>query len=215
LHNEFLIMRDGKMSKSAGKFVTLDDVIAQGIHPLAYRWFLLGAHYRSQVEFSMDKIAEAGVALRRVMERFARAGVASAVDVVTAQQLIAATDDVSLDRDWVAELLSAAANDLATPELVAVIADLSRAADTVPTGYASAMLGAFEWLLGVPFSTLDPSDLQVRTTGERDVQLVRQLAVERDQARVAKDWARADEIRAQMEAAGFEVRDTPDGTVWS
>lgn len=215
LHNEFLIMRDGKMSKSAGTFVTLDDVIAQGIHPLAYRWFLLAAHYRSQVEFSMDKIAESGVALRRVMERFARAGVTSAVDVVTAQQLIDATADVSLDRDWVAELLGAAANDLATPELVALIADFSRVVDTVPSAYASAMLGAYEWLLGIPFSTLDPATLQVRTTGERDVELVQRLAVERDHARAVKDWARADEIRAQMEAAGFEVRDTPDGTVWS
>jgi cysteinyl-tRNA synthetase len=215
LHNEFLIMRDGKMSKSTGSFVTLDDVVAEGIHPIAYRWFLLAAHYRSQIEFSMQKIAESGVALRRIIDRFARAGVVIDDSPISLDAFVAGGPIVAGGRDWAGELVAAAANDLATPELVALTADFSKAVDQVAPDDATRLLSALQWLLGIPFATLAAGDLETVSTQAVDADALDALASERDLARSAKDWDRADAIRAQMELAGAEVRDTPTGTVWS
>ena len=59
LHNEFLLMDSGKMSKSKGGFLTLQSLIDEGFHPLDYRYFLLGAHYRTQLHFSFENLKAA------------------------------------------------------------------------------------------------------------------------------------------------------------
>src|SRR5262249_9329227 len=66
MHNNFLVDRTGKMSKSKGGVATLGALTARGVHPLAYRLLCLGAHYRSELEFSFDAMAAALTRLKRL-----------------------------------------------------------------------------------------------------------------------------------------------------
>ena len=67
MHNNFLIDRAGKMSKSSGDFLRLQVLIDRGFHPLAYRLLCLQAHYRSELEFSWDNLAAALTRLKRIV----------------------------------------------------------------------------------------------------------------------------------------------------
>ncbi|HEU0067476.1 MAG TPA: cysteine--tRNA ligase, partial [Sphingomonas sp.] len=68
MHNNFLVDRTGKMSKSSGAFTTLATVIDRGVHPLAYRMMCLSAHYRSEMEFSWEGLAAALTRLKRLVQ---------------------------------------------------------------------------------------------------------------------------------------------------
>jgi cysteinyl-tRNA synthetase len=67
MHNNFLIDRRGKMSKSAGEFLRLQTLVDKGFHPLAYRLMCLQAHYRSELEFSWEGLQAAFVRLKRMV----------------------------------------------------------------------------------------------------------------------------------------------------
>src|SRR3546814_9321858 len=67
MHNNFLVDRGGKMSKSKGGFTTLFSLIDGGVHPLAYRLLCLSAHYRSELEFSPDNLMAALTRLKRTV----------------------------------------------------------------------------------------------------------------------------------------------------
>ncbi|MCK5154016.1 MAG: cysteine--tRNA ligase, partial [Spirochaetales bacterium] len=69
MHNEFLIMNKGKMAKSSGNFITLDSLIEDGFDPLDYRYFSLGGHYRSQLQFSIESLGSAKSARENLFER--------------------------------------------------------------------------------------------------------------------------------------------------
>src|SRR3546814_11152334 len=67
MHNNFLVERSGKMSKSAGGFTTLQSLIDKGVHPLAYRLMCLSAHYRSELEFSGETLMPSVTRLKRLV----------------------------------------------------------------------------------------------------------------------------------------------------
>src|SRR5262249_49652888 len=69
MHCEFLVMRDEKMSKSAGRFWRLRSLVDSGVHPLVYRYFLLQAHYRSQLDFAMEAVIGARAGFDRIIRR--------------------------------------------------------------------------------------------------------------------------------------------------
>jgi cysteinyl-tRNA synthetase len=72
LHNEFLVMDKGKMSKSSGEFLTLQYLVDKGFDPLDYRFFLHGGHYRSQLTFSWESMESARNSRRSLVQRLAR-----------------------------------------------------------------------------------------------------------------------------------------------
>ena len=73
LHGEFVNLKGAKISKSTGGGVLVDDLVDRGYHPLVYRYLLLQAHYRSQIEFSWDAMDSARIGLRRLVDRYAPA----------------------------------------------------------------------------------------------------------------------------------------------
>jgi cysteinyl-tRNA synthetase len=211
LHNEFIGLREAKMSKSKGGTLLLSDLEQQGFHPLSYRFFLLGSHYRNQTEFTWRGLEGARVAHRRLLERL-RQRVPPGGDPVTYEEAAARVKGSA--RPYLDQLDGAVSDDLNTAQALAVLTHLSRdpalAADDL-----AVLAGAFDAVLAVGLLDLVPEDLDPPA---REVVLeaaeVERLVNEREEARRNRDFATADEIRDMLERLGIEVRDTPEGTVW-
>ena len=203
MHNNFLVDRGGKMSKSAGEFLRLQTLIDAGFHPLAYRLMCLQAHYRSELEFSWDNLAAASVRLKRL---------------VMAVEGLRSRDDGTAKGEaapYRARLDEAASDDLNTARALPVLEDMLADKKLSPTDRLAA-LGDFDKAFGLGLALLTRADLRVRpaaaTLTETDIET--QLAA-RKEARTAKDFARSDAIRDALTAAGVEVMDgDPLGWDW-
>ena len=229
LHNEFLQLGAAKMAKSAGGAPRLADLTSAGYHPMAFRLFLLGGHYRSQLDFTIEAMDAAQATLRRLVARIQplrplpAAGTLAAAAGLMAGRVTtgSATAGPAAQQDSAAaralDLMDAAiAADLNTPKVLAVLQDALRDPSIAPGGLRT-VIAAADALLGLSLATLDP-DLEQRRSAEElapeELHAIEQLVAERTQARKERDWARADRIRAQLEEQGVEVTDTPEGPVW-
>jgi cysteinyl-tRNA synthetase len=194
VHNGFVEVGGEKMSKSLGNFTELMDVVAAG-DPRAYRLLVLRAHYRSPVEVTQATTDDATEALAKLDAFARRAADWPAVD----------PPDDELDA-----FRAAMDDDLDTPKVVAQLFTLVRrantAADAGDIDTAAPLAAAVRELTAAV-------GLELRSDRGEVPSLVLEQAARRDQARADKDWASADRLRAEIEAAGFVVDDTPDGTV--
>jgi cysteinyl-tRNA synthetase len=116
------------------------------------------------------------------------------------------------------EVIDAAiAADLSTPKILAALQDALREPALTPDGQR-AVLAAADALLGLGLATLVPADLEQRRAltdlSAEEQRAIEDLVADRTQARQDKDWARADQIRAQLDELGVELTDTPGGPVW-
>ena len=203
IHNNFLVDRGGKMSKSAGEFLRLQTVIDAGFHPLAYRLMCLQAHYRSELEFSWDNLAAASVRLKRI------------VMAIEGLRIRNDGSDKGDDQPYLARLDEALSDDLNTPKALPVLDELLADKRLSPARRLGA-LADFDAVLGLQLGTLTRAELRVRPSGaaisEADIDAC--LAARKD-ARAAKDFARSDAIRDDLAAAGVEVMDgDPLGWDW-
>ena len=202
MHNNFLIDRGGKMSKSAGQFLTLQTLIDAGVHPLAYRLMCLQAHYRSELEFSWENLGAALVRLKRLVQQ---------VERLRAAPPVADGDvDVAIDRQFD----DAISDDLNTPRALAHAEALAFARNGEFDRLAR--LARFDEVLGLELATLTRADLRIRPAGAAlDAPAIEARLAERREARAAKDFARSDAIRDELAAAGVEVMDgDPLGWDW-
>ena len=210
LHNEFINLRQAKMSKSKGGTLLLSDLERQGFHPLAYRFFLLGSHYRNQTEFTWRGLEGARVAQRRLLERLRER--VSGREPLTYED--AAKRLGGPGRRYLERLDEVISTDLNTAQALAVLTQVSRDPEVGAEDLAN-LAAAFEAVLAVGLLDLVPDDIEPPA---RELLLapddVDQLLSEREEARRRGDFATADEIRDMLERLGVEVRDTPEGTVW-
>jgi cysteinyl-tRNA synthetase len=215
LHNEFLQLGAQKMAKSAGGAPRLADLTEGGYHPMAYRLFLLGGHYRSQLDFTPAAIDAAQATLRRLIARV-RPLQPLPVIATRAAAVKATEDDPAAQRllDVIDEAIAA---DLSTPKILAALQDALREPAITPDGLR-AVVAAADALLGLGLATLAPADLEHRRAltdlSGAEQHAIEELVADRTQARKDKDWARADQIRAQLDELGVDLTDTPDGPVW-
>ncbi|MEY2431430.1 MAG: cysteinyl-tRNA synthetase [Acidimicrobiaceae bacterium] len=186
VHHGFVEVSGEKMSKSLGNFTDLLDLVSWG-DPRAYRLLVLRSHYRAPIEISKDSVKDAEQGLER-LDRFAERFASAAGG---------AADEEALDR--FRELMD---DDLSTPAAVALLFDLVRRANSDDDLLAAA--AAFEICKAV--------GLELRTTAGAITDEANVLARERDEARAAKDFTRADSLRDQLIDLGYEVADTPTGT---
>ncbi|MFA6434369.1 MAG: cysteine--tRNA ligase [Elusimicrobiales bacterium] len=198
MHARFLIMGDsGKMSKSAGGFLTVQTLAEKGYDPLAYRYFCFSAHYRKQLEFtwgSMDSSAKALGTLREMAGRLA-------------EELSATGKSPKPDRNaaYYLKFAEALADDLNIPQALAALWEALRSPSLPPEEKLGFALAADEVLgLGLgksaPEETLPPE--------------LTALVEERRQARKNKDFKRSDELRKELLEKGVLVEDTPKGIRW-
>jgi cysteinyl-tRNA synthetase len=213
LHNEFLQLGSAKISKSAGDVLTVSELARQGFHPLAYRLFLLGGHYRAQLEFTTAGLDSAQSALRRLVRRTAALGQLPPVTTAAEARALAGEDSAAVAViDQIDDAISA---DLNTPRVLALLQESLRDATLSDQGQR-AVVAASAAVLGLPFGTLQPADVEQTTAlPEVDEAAVERLVADREAARAARDWARADALRAELTQLGIQVTDTPDGPTWT
>ncbi len=190
LHGEFLNMKDRKMSKSSGDFLTLQSLIDGGYDPLAYRYLTYQAHYRAHLTFTEEALNGAASALRRLHETFA----------ALPEESGAAPESAAVER-----FRAALREDLNAPQALAVVWETLRD-DTIAPGVRRATLAAMNELL--------PLGLEQVSQAEPDQPPAEALALleQRNAARKARDFAAADRLRGELAALGYEVRDNAQGS---
>jgi cysteinyl-tRNA synthetase len=212
MHNAMVNTNGGKMSKSDGSSIFVADVVRR-VRPIELRYYLITAHYRSEIEFSEEKLAADSAAFRRI-EGFVRRAAEVTTDVRPAAELPegfrAAMDD-----------------DLAVPQALAVLFETVRqgnsllaSGDRVELRENLASVRAMLGLLGLdplaePWVGLDvgsENSDQLRSTVNS---LVESMLEQRGKARDAKDFGTADAIRDRLAAAGVVVEDGSGGSRWT
>jgi cysteinyl-tRNA synthetase len=206
MHNGWVTMDGEKMSKSLGNFTSLADLLERS-DARAYRLLVLRSHYRSPLEVTPDTItdAEAGLARLDELARRFELGDAAAGPVVDPGD-----GEEGLDRAAVARFRARMDDDLDTPGALATIFELARranaesdAGDEAGGLEAARTVAVLCAALGLPLRA--GTEFAV---DEMSAELVRR----RDLARAERDWDLADELREQLEDAGWVVEDGPDGT---
>jgi cysteinyl-tRNA synthetase len=213
MHNNFLIDRRGKMSKSAGEFLRLQTLVDKGFHPLAYRLMCLQAHYRSELEFSWEGLLAAFVRLKRLKHAYDM----NFLDVLMNFER-GETDHVYFENDLSENIQfhDAVSNDLSTPEALIAFDDLlsnRKKYDPLQVRRTVLQMGL---VLGFEFWMVRRADLRIRPKNaaitEEEIETA--LAA-RKEARAAKDFAKSDAIRDDLIAKGVEVMDgDPLGWDW-
>jgi len=210
LHNEFLVLGGQKIAKSQGRMPTLRDLTGTGFHPMAYRYFLLTAHYRSQQDLANAGLRAAAAAYRRLLGRVEPLRPLPAVTGLgAAQQLLGGAASVALDR-----IDRAISDDLNTPQALAELQRVVRD-DTLTDKDKGVLVAVADQLLGLRLGDLDGASVTgaVAELAVSD-EYVEQLIAQREEARRARDWATADRLRAQLAELGAAVIDTPAGSRW-
>jgi cysteinyl-tRNA synthetase len=186
VHYEMLLVNGEKMSKSKENFYTVDDIVKRSINPLAMRLVTMQTSYRKPLSFSWETLETADIALKK-LQKFA------------AKQPFVG-DVVPTYRDAFIDALS---DDINTAKALAVVWELLN---------DSAIENKDKWATLLIFDTVLGLDLahvaKIVITPE-----VLAIAKKRDEARANKDYALSDKIRAQLETFGYDVLDTPEGTV--
>ncbi|MCR4676780.1 MAG: cysteine--tRNA ligase [Sphaerochaetaceae bacterium] len=192
LHGEFLLTDKGKMSKSSGEFLTLPVLEKHGYDPLDYRYFCLGAHYRTQLQFSFEGMDSARNSRLGLMQRISELGNRKAE--VLGEKAKSYTD--SFDEY--------ACNDLSMSRALSALWGLVKDED-VPSDEKLAGLSYMDEVLGLKL--LDAASSEKEEIPSEVMELVEK----RVQAKKNKDWALADSLRAEVEGLGYTVKDTPQG----
>jgi cysteinyl-tRNA synthetase len=234
MHNNFLVDRTAKMSKSSGEFLTLQSIIDKGIHPLAYRLMCLQAHYRSELEFSWDNLLAALTRLKRMVmgvetlkRRHAELVSASTPQPVplvmaegwTLKQVqgdgASSATGSTLRMVGTMRFEETLFDDLNTPEAVTSVDWVLSLKDETAEAKLVA-ISKMDDVLGLNLLALNRADLRIRpTTATLTEPEIEARLTERKAARAAKDFATSDRIRDELAAAGVEVMDgDPLGWDW-
>ena len=211
LHNAHLLLDDKKMSKSEGTFITLKDILDRGVDPLAFRLLVLQTHYRSKLNFSwesLDAAAEALQSLRSFVQGVWRTGERK----ISTENASAESPSWDFDQRE-QEFTDAVANDLGSPQALAVVFNTVRAFnpavsdDTLAVSTARRILDQFRHFDRI----LALIDVDAARGSETIPGEVLRLSQAREAARGKEDFAAADRLREEIRRAGFEVEDTPHG----
>lgn len=202
MHGEFLLNDTGKMSKSSGEFLTLQVLVDKGYDPLDYRFFCLGAHYRTQLRFSWEALDGARASRKNLVGRVAR---------LKAEAGSPSKHPGEAASGYLSRFTGQIFNDLNMPRALAVMWGLLKD-DSVPAADKLAVLLEMDRVLGMSLEKVDAQeDSSTDAIAPEAMEMVRQ----RTEAKKARDFATADRLRAQLEEAGYVVMDTPAGTTLS
>lgn len=206
LHCEHLIVDGEKMSKSKGNFFTLRDLLDKGHNPLAIRYLLLSSHYRKQLNFTFEGLAQAQKAIDRVNDLVFRLRDVTSNSGDTSDLCALLTKSEEAFFACLYDDLNIAG---ALGVLFEFVRDVNSAFDTLDTTFRD---DALVFLTKVN-DIIDCFDVEAVEDELLDDDIQR-LIDERTAARKSKDFARADEIRDTLAAEGIELLDTPDGVKW-
>jgi cysteinyl-tRNA synthetase len=214
MHNNFLIDRTGKMSKSSGDFLTLQALVDRGYHPLAYRLMCLQAHYRSELEFSWENLGAALTRLKRMVAGVERIRNSLSSETIANIKRFKVLNERELKQTFAGREASsdnffkAIANDLGTPEALVVVEAIIQIKNHLGSG-SLEVIDSMDSVLGLNLLTLMRADLRIRPRLAQitEPEIEAALAARRE-ARAAKDFATSDRIRHDLIAKGVEVMDS-------
>ena len=195
LHNEFITVEGKRIGKSLGNMIYLYQVIERGFPALALRYFYLTGHYRSPMNFTWEALEGASATLNRLYRHFF-------------EELNGASGG-SMDKKFAEDFRTAIGNDLGTPSAVAHVWDLIKNTSVSPADKKASLLWA-DQALGLGLMGARPS-AKLSVQKDELPEEVRALMEEREAARAEKNFTKADELRAAIEAAGYEIKDTAEG----
>ncbi len=187
MHNAFITINDEKMAKSSGSFATLKTLEDETLSPLTYRYWLLTAHYRSPVNFSIEAVRGAQNALIRLLVTMSNLPEGGMIDHVYAERFHSYIND-----------------DLDMPKTIALVWDLLKDSNVSDADKRATILN-FDKVLGLNLGSV------VKVADEKIPEEITALAEARELARKEKDWVKADALRQEIETRGYEVIDTETG----
>jgi len=209
MHNAFLNIDNKKMSKSAGNFFTVREISEK--YPLQIiRFFMLSAHYRSPLNFSDTLVEAAKAGLERILT--AVDNIKTVMPGLTEEAVAADEANIAALSGLVEKYEAAMDDDLNTADAIAAIFEIVKLANTTvkdgSKAYAAKLLATIEELCEV---------LGIITEKEEEIldSDIEALIEERQAARKAKNFARADEIRDLLLEKGIVLKDTREGVKWS
>lgn len=195
LHVGMLQINQEKMSKSLNNFFTIDDLLKKH-NPEVLRYFLLSSHYRSPLNYSEDNLELASKALTRLYQ--------SLREVVL---------DGELDTNWFERFQTTMQDDFNTPEALSVLFQLSHEVNKTGSSSLAVTLKHAAGMLGL-LQTPPEVFLQAGSDGDMPADAIEALIQARKEARLSRDFAKADAIRGQLLDNGIELEDSSSGTTW-
>jgi cysteinyl-tRNA synthetase len=185
MHGYFLQIDKGRMGKSEGNFLRLQNLIDKGYDPLVWRFFCLGAHYRTKLNFFWEALDGAATGLNRLRTVTYEWGAPG-----------------EPNQEYIDQFAKHVNDDLNIPRALALAWDLAKS--ELPAPIKKATMFEFDQVLGLNLASWEPSTEAVPDA-------VMALIGQREQARANNAWQEADELREQVRAAGYEIEDTPQG----
>ncbi|MCR4741708.1 MAG: cysteine--tRNA ligase [Treponema sp.] len=233
MHNEFLILEGGKMSKSSGHFITLQTSLPEekgfslkdkGYEALDYRFFLLTGHYRKQLVFSFDALDSAKssrVALNQRLAKLIKKANESEGLGLTEKNFAQILGKINPDCDNLKKFKEGLENDLATPVALAAMQVESNGKGQRKASESLAAIFQMDKVLSLDvikngFKVIEEEEkanLNLHA-GDPEADEIDALVAERSLAKKNKDWAKADEIRNKLTERGIVIIDTPNGPTW-
>ena len=212
MHNAFLVIEGAtKMSKSSGNFLTLQSLIDKGYDPMDYRFFLLGAHYRSPANFSWNSMDSAKNSRRALLQRASKV-------IEAAKGKEAELSDAA--KVYLDSFTAAMENDLGTPQALAQL-QKSLKDENLSAEEKLTLIRKMDSVLGLRIEECAEKLLKEAATpaedthaGDPEAEEINALVQARQDAKKNKDWAKADEIRNALSERGITIIDTPTGPTW-
>ena len=198
MHFEWLMLKDGKMSKSAGTAYTVRNLVERGYDPMAYRYLLLQSHYRQPLEFSFESLDAAVNGYKNIVRKIADLMNSDVPGVLESEKY----------DTWHGKILTPASDNFKTAESLVAVQELLKDTSINP----ATKIALFEFvdrLLGLQF--IDRAKKLVALESETAPAEIVALAESRVAAKANKDWATADALRAQIDTAGWTILDGKDG----
>ncbi|MCF6276609.1 MAG: cysteine--tRNA ligase [Candidatus Magasanikbacteria bacterium] len=182
MHGEFLLTGKVKMAKSRDNFLTLEVLKEKGFSPLTYRYFLLQAHYRKQLNFSWEALEAAQNGLEKLQKAVTNLG-----------------EPTEVCNDCVNKFLNIINDDLNTPQALALVWELLKSDSA--NGVKKATILKFDKVLGLGLENIKIEEIPTN---------IKEISQKREQARKEKNWEESDKLRKQIEELGFSVEDTTE-----
>ena len=196
MHAEFLQMKNGKMSKSKGEFLTLDTLIDRGYKPEYYKFFCLMSHYSTSANFTFEALDSAKNAYDSLLEKIAE---------IKEAALSNSVEDKAMEKDYIKKFNSFLFNDLKTPQALAVMWEALKSNQLSPKSKLN-FLENVDRVFGLSLKqAIDqvPQAMEIPTD-------IAEILEERRQARLNKEWKRSDELRDVLAQRGSGIKDLPE-----
>jgi cysteinyl-tRNA synthetase len=193
LHGEFLLLKQGKMAKSGGNIIILEDVIKKEFNPLAYRYLCLGTHYRSKLTFSWESLKGAQNSLNNLYKK-----IAEFADLGLCLTELSTSPSA---KNYQKKFLDFIQDDLNMPKALALMWRLVKD-KKIAAKEKYKFLKDFDKIFGL--------DLE-KIKSEKIPKEIKKLVEQRENYRQQKNWQKSDAIRAKIKKMGYQIKDTDKG----